>query len=105
MPHVGELRAPRPGDDPEAAALDLTRRDLVERTAGAGPRYGITEAGRAFLRRASADRQDDNPFGAQHRELVEEAVPGEDGPIRVSLNSGESPLDWLRRRKGPDGDA
>ena len=94
------------GSHPEAAARELASRDLAERSAapgGRGWRYVITETGRAAMRRAAASRSDDNPFGTQHRDLVEEAIPEDDGPARVSLNTAESPLDWLRRRKGPDG--
>lgn len=83
-----------------AALQELRARDLVE--AGANGRWAISETGRASLRRHRAGAGGD-PFGAQHRDLAARTVAGEDGPERVTVNVGESPLDWLRRRRGPDG--
>lgn len=83
------------------AALDELRgRDLVE-PAGT-VRWAISDAGRAALRRHRAGAGED-PFGAQHREVTARTVAGEDGPERVTVNVGESPLDWLRRRRDADG--
>lgn len=83
---------------------ELVAHDLVaaQRESGRAPLYGITEPGRLYLRRMCAGS--DDPFGAQHREMVPGVVAGEDGPERVAVNAAESPLDWLRRRKGRDGE-
>ena len=53
MPHVGELRAPRPGDDPEAAALEAdVDRLLAEHTPEL---QAIERALRATIRTAFPD--------------------------------------------------
>ena len=53
MPHVGELRAPRPGDDPDAAALEAdVDRLLAEHTPEL---QAIERALRATIRRAFPD--------------------------------------------------
>ena len=53
MPHVGELRAPRPGDDPEAAALEAdVDRLLAEHTLEL---QAIERALRATIRTAFPD--------------------------------------------------
>ena len=62
----------------------------------------MSAAGRSALRRRLAGglRED---FAAQHRSLVGASI--DDGAIRqaVTINADESPLAWLRRRKGRDG--
>lgn len=88
------------GSHGEAALDELDRRDLVVRD-GRG-RATISEPGRAHLRRERA--VDASRFSAQHRDLVAAEIPGETGPERVVVNAGESPLDWLRRRRDRDGE-
>jgi Domain of unknown function (DUF6456) len=79
--------------------------------------YEITRAGRAALRRMLAGEQSDSgrvesfaeapaPFGDQHRDWAEKAVPGRgrDGPKRVRYNLSESPLTALARRRDKDGE-
>ena len=61
-----------------------------------GCRLRVTDAGRARLRR---QRARGDAFGAQHG--VREVVSTGDGEI--TINAAESPLLWLRRRKGRDG--
>lgn len=93
------------GSHRETIAQELARNDLVVETRRpGGSTYAITEAGLACLRRAEAAGSDQDPFGAQHREVVDRTIPEEDGPARVSVNAAESPLDWLRRRKGANGE-
>ncbi|ABS62499.1 hypothetical protein Plav_0876 [Parvibaculum lavamentivorans DS-1] len=77
-------------------------RDLV--TAGTGDDKGFwrpSEAGRAFYRRLVAEA---DPFGEQHRlmgtRVLRDAGGGE---ARLPVNEAESPLAWLRHRKGADG--
>jgi hypothetical protein len=108
-------------------AAEFLRRDWIriERRGHATVRYIVTEAGRAFLRRALAEETErriarnglagegvgapgmgeaPSPFAAQH------ALPGtrvivEGGEaIEARVNLGESPIGWLARRRGPNGD-
>lgn len=62
--------------------------------------FEITDAGRAWLRRAAAAS---DPFRQQHqlRKETTRAVGGSRRPVVV--NEGESPLGWLRRRKDKSG--
>ncbi len=80
----------------EAGLLSaLLRRDLIapdEERAGA---FRVSEAGAAWQRRMAAKS---DSFRAQHQLR---AARGESG----FRNLSESPLQWLRRRKGPDGRA
>lgn len=88
----------------ESAAAELANHDLVEtRASAARPERIITDAGRALLRRAASTGEGNDAFRDQHIEVVAATIPEADGPARVSINAAESPLDWLRRRKGPDG--
>ena len=87
----------------EAAALmaaDLARQ-------GGSGELQITNAGRAYLARAAAARNDQgvDGFRAQHLDLTERTVETSTGPARVMANEAESPLAWLARRKGRDGRA
>jgi hypothetical protein len=85
-----------PADDPLAG--HLLRRRLLART---GEGFALTAEGRAYLRRSLMP---DEGFALQHQEratiLVADAELGAQ-PVRVNLD--ESPLAWLRRRKGRDG--
>lgn len=87
-----------------AAADALQRHDLAAwRQMETGQRVlKLTEAGRAHLRREDAPLSE-NAFFHQHRETVEATVETETGMQRVRVDTEESPLDWLRRRKGRDG--
>lgn len=63
--------------------------------------YLLTEAGTAWIARARAQSQ---PFVAQHqqRRAALRNLPG--GRVgKVLVNDTESPLGWLRRRRGADG--
>ncbi len=42
-------------------------------------------------------------FQRQHLALERRTVPGDEGPVDVLANAAESPLAWLRRRRGVDG--
>ena len=44
-----------------------------------------------------------NRFRRRHMELETRAVEAADGPVQVLVNAAESPLAWLRRRRGADG--
>lgn len=78
------------------------RRDLVyaAEVSGGVAIWRPSEAGRAYWRRLNAAA---DPFGAQHRLRSRRAVSFEGTIIAVEINDAESPLGWLRRRKGTDG--
>ncbi len=87
-----------------AAARELADRDLTERAGDPGRgRFTISDSGRAHLRRLEAGLAD-APFATQHRDLTQAERAGEHGPERVVVNTQESPLEWLRRRRGRDGE-
>jgi hypothetical protein len=61
VPHVGDLRAPRPGDDPEAAALEA---DVARLLAEHPPELqAIEQALRATIRRELPDAVEQVDFG------------------------------------------
>ncbi len=72
-------------------------------TAGSAPRYVLSPIGEAFLLRAAGG---DAPYAAQHRLMESRALePAQPRGKRVLTNVAETPLGWLRHRKGPDGRA
>ena len=70
---------------------------------GIAPRYDLGELGGAFLRRGLAGA---DAFSKQHQMLQSKTIRDNTG-IRhhVMVNAAETPLGWLRNRKGPDGKA
>jgi hypothetical protein len=88
-----------------AAADTLVRQDLGcwEQAASGRKTLQLTKAGEARLRRESAP-ESDMAFFHQHHETGLATVETETGTTRVRVDSDESPLDWLRRRKGRDGE-
>ncbi|MDB5590699.1 DUF6456 domain-containing protein [Enterovirga sp.] len=89
------------GSHPESALAELLSRDLVTRD-GRG-RAAISGVGRSHLKRLEGER--DGAFLAQHRDLVRDEIRHETrGSERVVVNSGESPLAWLRRRRNRAGE-
>jgi|FEC22Drversion2_1045045.scaffolds.fasta_scaffold00279_41 hypothetical protein len=60
----------------------------------------LAETGRARLRRAS--RLDD-PWRAQHLDMIDTVLEDGAGRRVVTTVANESPLAWLRRRRGADG--
>lgn len=95
--------APVRADDPRHAAdgASLLAADLAERRADGT--LHPTAAGRAFLlREANAGSGGPlDPFRAQHLDLMLAADRNLGDPVLV--DGGESPLAWLARRKGRDG--
>lgn len=85
-----------------AAADALVRHDLARWSGTARTALALTPAGSAHLARSSADP--DDAFRAQHgpTETVERAAP--EGTRVLRVDAEESPLDWLRRRRGRDGE-
>ncbi len=97
-------RLAAPGETAPRLAADAA---LVERMAAndwlsrAGAAFVLGEAGRAWLRRLKSAN---DPWRAQHlaTETAEIVAPdGRRAPATVVAN--ESPLAWLRRRRGADG--
>ena len=79
----------------------LVAADLARREANGG--LTVTEAGRArVLRQAAADGAID-PFRAQHLSLARRLIATPEGHADVAIDEAESPLAWLARRKGRDG--
>jgi hypothetical protein len=83
----------------------LVRQDLaVWRRGATGQKtLCLSETGRSYLRRSSVDGSE-AAFLHQHRETVETTIQTEAGPTRVRMDTEESPLDWLRRRKNRSGE-
>lgn len=85
-----------PADADLLIAADLARRDPDGKLL-------VTDAGRAhLLRQAAADGAID-PFRAQHLNLARRVIATPDGHADVIVDEAESPLAWLARRKGRDG--
>ncbi len=91
----------------ESAKL-LVSRDLAhwEQNRNNKARLVISKAGLAHLARQDAGEAN-SPWFAQHAEIVLQDAPqtsdNASQPAGVSVNTKESPLVWLARRKGPDG--
>jgi hypothetical protein len=94
-------RRPAP-PDPDARTVEvLLAQGLIEPDQDRG--LVATATGRAFLRRSLAGA---DGYAAQHQERGMVAIDDPDlGSISVAVNHDESPLSWLRRRKGRDGRA
>lgn len=84
--------------------LAIESRDLVSRC----PRperesetvWQLNETGRAYWRRIEAQA---DPFRAQHQVRNTRMIVQDGITQRVEVNDAETPLAWLRRRKGADG--
>lgn len=103
VPVEGAFRLEQPGTPTaqiEAAAVDaLSARGLIEpRSDGA---LILSHTGRALLRRALAGS---DGYAAQHQTRTAAIVTDEEsGAHAVIVNRDESPLSWLRHRRGKDG--
>jgi hypothetical protein len=97
------LAALRP---PAASDADiLIANDLAVR--GPGGALDITAVGRSHLARLEIARSgaEIDPFLAQHLDLARTELATASGRARVDMDTAESPLVWLARRKGRDGRA
>src|SRR4051794_31271563 len=83
----------------------LIANDLAVR--GPDGALDITAVGRAHLARLETARSgtEIDPFVAQHLDLARTELTTALGRARVDMDTGESPLVWLARRKGRDGRA
>jgi hypothetical protein len=86
----------------DAIVAALAAQGLI---AAAGEAYDLTEPGRAWLTR---DKASTDQFRAQHRLDGTRMVDGRGHGTRTGLtplrvNLAETPLGWLRKRKGADG--
>ena len=90
----------RPAVFLDARSVDgLRARGLI--AAGTGDEMILTQPGRALLRRSLAGAED---YAAQHQTRASVTIADDDGgPRRVTVNQDESPLSWLRHRRGRDG--
>ncbi|MBY8977607.1 helix-turn-helix domain-containing protein [Rhodobacteraceae bacterium NNCM2] len=102
---------------PVATAVEFVKHDWIRITkrGTASIVYRVTEAGRQHLRRALAEGVQDQstrgfadaqtPFQAQHRLEGERIFMDRDNgkPVTMKVNLAESPLGWLSRRRGADG--
>jgi len=95
--HEGAL-----GRRSDSADVDLlVRADLVRREPSG--RLTLTQAGRARVLREAAANGEIDPFRAQHLSLARRLLATPDGQADVTIDEAESPLAWLARRKGRDG--
>lgn len=93
-----------PFDHPDGHAVaDLEAEGLAAR--GPDGRVRATDAGRAHHSRHLAAREGAaDPFLSQHRPLELTDLEGPHGRTRVQVDTAESPLAWLARRKGRAGE-
>lgn len=79
-------------------------REMLARGLGVEAEVGITVSavGRTALRRRLATSGDED-FALQHRTVETRVIEHDSGSHFVTLNASESPLAWLRNRKGYDG--
>ena len=76
----------------------LWRLDLVDHEKDGN--WKISAAGKAWLRR---EMSGSDPWLSQHRDLGEAIVEIDGQRCKVAINLEESPLSWLRKRKGSGG--
>lgn len=96
--YAGDDRAPKLIVE-RAFADALVQRDWLRTDRDAT--LALTDAGRAFLRRTAAP---DDPWRGQHLVVEQTVQTDTDGRRhRRSRVVNESPLAWLRRRRGPGG--
>ena len=83
----------------------LVSADLAcwQNTASGRRSLQLTSAGEAHLRRVSSPEAD-LAFLHQHRETKAMTVETATGTARVRIDTEESPLDWLRRRRDRNGE-
>ncbi len=97
---VFQKKGQRPVLKVEEWLVDAFRRADWLRRPLAG-RLMLSDTGAAWYRRQQAP---ENPYQAQHMASGNRQIAGAGGKVKtVRVNEAESPLGWLRRRKGRDG--
>ena len=99
-------------DRREEARLDAALASLEEalcRDSGISGASGIMKAvgsdpSKPAVVREALDNDTINPFRAQHLQLARRLIATADGHADVVVDEAESPLAWLARRKGRDGE-
>jgi Domain of unknown function (DUF6456) len=101
----GETEPAARPSGPAGAAELLIAADLAVRRPDGG--LEITPAGQAHLARLihSHSEVQIDPFLAQHLGLARDEIETGEGRLAVTIDTAESPLAWLARRKGRDGRA
>jgi len=90
--------APRAGAEIVAA---LRARDWLARDPSEEGAFLLSDAGLGWLRRTLAEH---TPFAAQHQlRALRRARIADPNAAPLAVNEGESPLGWLRNRRGSDG--
>lgn len=92
------------GGRARGGSLSVSRESFVEfvRRGWLKPRdtdpqsWCLSDAGEGWYLRVQAANA---PFAAQHQARVEKLIETANGTRRVTVNEGESPLGWLRRRR------
>ncbi len=84
----------------DAAALRRLIASGAVGSGGADRRYRLSEAGRAMVRRMLVGG---DAHAAQHQTRARRQIESDGVRMSVTVDLGESPLAWLRARKGRDG--
>ena len=81
----------------DAAMLrEFLARDWLRPRGTVPESWRLSAAGEGWYLRAQAQSE---PFAAQHQARAEKLIETAQGARRVTINEGESPLGWLRRRR------
>ncbi len=87
-----------PGKDTQPLLQVLRRHDLIVELEDGN--WAISSTGKAWLRRALSGT---DPWLTQHQDIGVATVEVDGVRRSVTVNLSESPLAWLRKRKGQDG--
>jgi hypothetical protein len=100
-----ESQAVLKGIAAERHASDITRLLQEDLLAVNGEKVEVTPVGRAYLARRGAAQSASglDPFLVQHIEPAARSIVLPEGRMQIQVNEAESPLAWLARRKGRDG--
>lgn len=91
-----------PQHNPQVADI-LIAADLIQRDSSGA--LAITDVGRARLLRDTGSRTGTiDPFRAQHLRISRQVIQTSDGCADVMVDEAESPLGWLARRRGRNGE-
>lgn len=96
----------RSGSAGFATAAALLRRGCARWETGRSGRHRLfaTAEGLSLARRLGAAHSDLSPYLVQHVPIEHRQIHTDDGTNGVLIDMDESPLAWLHRRKGKDGE-